>query len=124
VPTPHRSQDPLKICSLLQYVSDAKRMESAITQDWLTVYDLSYINGTILGALRRASSAIKDHCALLQLKSYGARKRSMGGEAGSGGAAAAAMLAAAPARPATVVKPFNLTRPNPRKVRRVRWLHP
>ncbi|KAG5192900.1 hypothetical protein JKP88DRAFT_156539 [Tribonema minus] len=104
-------EDPLKICALLQYVTDRKRMQGPITQDWLTVFDLKYINDVMLGALERSSDAIAEHCALLQVKTYGKqRRRSTSTDA------TAEALRSVPARPATIAQPFNLTRPNPRRV--------
>jgi hypothetical protein len=99
-------QDPTKMCALLQYVTNWQRMEGQLTQDWRTVYDLKYINDVMLGGLKRSADDIAACCAKLELRAYGMAR-----------AKAEASAKVADVKPLTVVKPFNLTKPNPRKVR-------
>lgn len=41
-----------------------------MTQDWLTIFDLKYINDKMLGGLRRASGKIEDYCEKLAVKAF------------------------------------------------------
>lgn len=44
--------------------------QGQLTQDWLTVFDLKYINDKMVGGLRRASGKIEDYCKKLAVKAF------------------------------------------------------
>lgn len=44
--------------------------QGQLTEDWLTVFDLKYINEKMLGGLRRASGKIEDYCDKLAVKAF------------------------------------------------------
>lgn len=49
-------------------------LQGQLTQDWLTVFDLKYINEKMLGGLRRASGKIEDYCEKLAVKAFSLSK--------------------------------------------------
>lgn len=57
--------------SSFEYESDEFLFfQGQLTQDWLTVFDLKYINEKMLGGLRRASGKIEDYCEKLAVKAF------------------------------------------------------
>lgn len=48
--------------------------QGQLTQDWLTVFDINYINDKMLGGLRRASGKIEDYCEKLAVKAFSLSK--------------------------------------------------
>lgn len=51
-----------------------KHWQGQLTQDWLTVFDLKYINDVMIGGLRRASGAIEEYCERLAVKAFSLSK--------------------------------------------------
>lgn len=47
------------------------KSQGQLTQDWLTVFDLTYINEAMIGGLKRASGAIEEYCEKLAIKAFG-----------------------------------------------------
>lgn len=45
-------------------------MQGQLTQDWLTVFDLKYINDVMVGGLRRAGGIIEEYCKRLAVKAF------------------------------------------------------
>ncbi|CAM9215726.1 unnamed protein product, partial [Scytosiphon promiscuus] len=103
------SEDPTKMAQLLNYLMDWERVEGQLTQDWLTVFDLKYINDKMVGGLRRASAKIKDYCEKLAVKAFSLSQAREEAKAKMG-------LADVAEKPLTVPRPFNLTKPGLRKV--------
>ncbi|CAM9528974.1 unnamed protein product [Choristocarpus tenellus] len=103
------SIDPTKMVQLLTYLVDWKRMEGQLTQDWLTVFDLQYINEIIIGGLKRASKTIEKYCHRLASKATSLAQAQDEIKAKMG-------LAEVAKKDLTVPCPFNLTKPNPRRV--------
>ncbi|CAN0545386.1 unnamed protein product, partial [Ectocarpus sp. 8 AP-2014] len=65
------SEDPTKMAQLLGYLTDWERVEvSVLFSNWLTVFDLKYINDKMVGGLRRASGKIEDYCKKLSVKAF------------------------------------------------------
>lgn len=54
----------------LTFGSPVSWAQGQLTQDWLTIFDLKYINDVMLGGLRRASGVIRDYCEKLELKAF------------------------------------------------------
>eukprot|EP00903_Cladosiphon_okamuranus_P017044 g15709.t1 len=103
------SEDPTKMAQLLNYLIDWDRVEGQLTQDWLTIFDLKYINEKMLGGLRRASGKIEDYCEKLAVKAFGLSQAREEAKAKMG-------LAEVPEKSLTIPRPFNLTKPSLRKV--------
>ncbi|CAM9126544.1 unnamed protein product [Pylaiella littoralis] len=103
------SEDPTKMAQLLNYLIDWERMEGQLTQDWLTIFDLKYINDKMLGGLRRASGKIEDYCEKLAVKAFSLSQAREEAKAKMG-------LAEVEEKALTVPRPFKLTRPSIRKV--------
>ncbi|CAM9428541.1 unnamed protein product, partial [Ectocarpus fasciculatus] len=103
------SEDPTKMAQLLGYLIDWERVEGQLTQDWLTVFDLKYINDKMLGGLRRASGKIEDYCKKLAVKAFSLSRAREEAKAKMG-------LAEVAEKSLTVPRPFNLTKPSIRKV--------
>lgn len=50
--------------------------QGQLTQDWLSIFDLEYINDVMLGGLRRASRGIQDYCERLAVRAFGCAQAS------------------------------------------------
>ena len=102
-------QNPTAMCELLHYITHWETLEGQLMQDWCTVYDGEFVRDTMIGGLKRAEPQIIHYCEKLERRAYG-MARAKAEAAARGG------VAAVEAKPLTVIRPFNLTKPNPRKV--------
>ena len=102
------SDDPLKMMVLLEYLFDESTLNDFLKPELCKIFDAEFVDNDIISRLLGQMEGASELMESLRVKAYGA--------AAAAAKAEEEKLAAFRGKPATVPKPFNLTKPKPRAV--------
>ncbi len=102
------SDDPLKMMVLLEYLFDEGTLNDFLKPELCKIFDAEFVDNDIISRLLGQMTGASELMESLRIKAYGA--------AAAAAKAEEEKLAAFRGKPATVPKPFNLTKPKPRSV--------
>ena len=103
------SQEPGNMAIFLEYLWNPKNLEGPIRDEWLTIFDREYIEGTLFARLRACTEQVSGLCEALAAKAFGLEAAKKAKEAGAGQINASS-------KKRTVPKSPRLTKPKPRPV--------
>eukprot|EP00297_Palpitomonas_bilix_P002328 CAMPEP_0113895456 /NCGR_PEP_ID=MMETSP0780_2-20120614/17373_1 /TAXON_ID=652834 /ORGANISM="Palpitomonas bilix" /LENGTH=799 /DNA_ID=CAMNT_0000886289 /DNA_START=165 /DNA_END=2564 /DNA_ORIENTATION=+ /assembly_acc=CAM_ASM_000599 len=99
------SQEAQKMYLFTSFMFDAETLENVLKEEWLKHFDRAYVEDTLIANLLSFTEELAGTVELLETKTKGTRSK----KTSSGGTESDEPQT-------TVLQPFNLTRPNPRKV--------
>ena len=102
------SDDPLKMMVLLEYLFDEGTLNDFLKPELCKIFDAEFVDNDIISRLLAQMRGASELMESLRVKAYGA--------AAAAAKAEEDKLAAFRGKPATVPRPFNLTKPKPRSV--------
>jgi hypothetical protein len=107
------SQDAIKMHVFLQFIFNAEALKEHVRDEWIKLYDFTYIDDKIIGAVERLLPSVGEILATIEKKATGQVVSSL---TQSSFSVTAAATESTKKKTPTKPKPFNLTKPKPKVI--------
>ena len=109
------TQDPTKMHGLLSYIFDEENLEATLKQEWIAIYDLTFVEQGIIAPLTALRPRVEELLERLEAKAFGLTEARARTRKAAGVAAVAKKPPTRPRSP-NITKPLGRPLPEPMRI--------